>query len=74
MKTPQTLNPKQGSDMESIAKIDFWWKSFFMHFGIVFCCFVEALGGILSIIDSKFRCSGLPKRGSDMEGIAKIDF
>ena len=46
----------------------------FNVFGIGFCCFVKALGAILSIIDSKFRCSRLPKRGSGMEGIAKISF
>ena len=45
-----------------------------MHLGIGFCCFVKALGAILSIIDSKFRCSRLPKRGSGMESIAKISF
>ena len=66
--------PKRGSDMECIAKIDFWWKLCLMHLGIGFCCFVKALGVILSIIDSKFRCSRLPKRGSGMEGIAKISF
>ena len=45
-----------------------------MHLGIGFCCFVKALGAILSIIASKFRCSKLPKRGYGMESIAKISF
>ena len=55
IKTPQTPNPKQGSDMEGIAKIDFWWKSFLLHFGIDFCCFAEALGA--SFIDYWFEIS-----------------
>ena len=60
--------------MEGIAKIDFWWTFRLMHLGIGFCCFVKALGAISSIIDSKFRCSRLPKRGSGMECIAKNSF
>ena len=55
IKTHQTLNPKQGSDMEGIAQIDFWWKPFLMHFGIDFCCFAEALGA--SFIDYWFEIS-----------------
>ena len=45
-----------------------------MHLGIGFCCFVKALGIILLIIDLKFRCSRLAKRGSGMESIAKNQF
>ena len=49
---------------------------------IVFNAFRELIFVVLwkpwelvsSITDSKFRCSGLPKRGFDIEGIAKIDF
>ena len=34
--------------MESIAKIDFSWKSFLKNFGINCSCFVDALGAVFS--------------------------
>ena len=74
MKTPQTLNPKQGSDMEGIAKIVFCGNRFSCIWELIFVVLWKPWEVVLSIIDSKFRCSRLPKRGSDMEGIAKISF
>ena len=67
--------PKRGSGMEGIAKISFWWKSFFNAvWDLLLLFFQKPWELVLSITDSKFRSSGLPKRGSGMEGIAKIDF
>ena len=38
--------PNRGFRIESIAKIDFSWKSRLMNSGIHFCCFLEALGAV----------------------------
>ena len=41
--------PTRGFHKERIAKIDVEWKSLSMNSGIVFCCFLEALGVVFLI-------------------------
>ena len=41
--------PNRGFRKESIAKIDFSWKSFLIHFTIDLCHFLEALGTVFFI-------------------------
>ena len=48
--------------------------AFNAFWGLVFIVFWKPWELVLSITDSTFRCSGLPKRCSDMECVAKIVF
>ena len=41
--------PNRCFRMESIAKHDFSWKSFLLNSGMIFYCFLEALGAVFLI-------------------------
>ena len=41
--------PNRGFRIEGIAKIDLSQKSFFINFGVEFCCFLKALGAVFLV-------------------------